>query len=990
VYLWRFIPRRSLRRAATRRLNAGRTVAGWPWVQIRAAAWLRASDWGEALGVALVLSLPLAALLGRDVGSWLDGAWQISAVLIGLVVALIIFLLQAAGAQSLRAESTYRALLASTGLVWPVAFALVFLAWVAALERFADRGSATAAWAETYALVFFTLQVVAFGAVFVQLLKLVSPQGALRVVKTAFADAVRASVREKLIRRHAEQLFNDDAKRFEVDYSYLGQGGYVSPGRTGWVDDIDRRLPKTIAEHGFAKVATVTATLGHRATAESTIARINGPVTAWRTRAIRRGIRVRRSQRAAGQPMEVFIEALDVARRAADERERSALTQGIDLLASCTEELPRAYRLYGQPYINAVVSEGILPSTEDDLARELQRFSRDVLSLGRIDAAQELPGLSFRLVLAGVQQDAPLLVTQALRLWLTQVFIARDIESRDVATAVNERVASLARDLVRNFAYELEDDALPLKDRLVAVGPLTELFRFEVELMKAHGDAGDVHAFKRVWKELAEWGRHSEPDHEADELNFQLSIATEPSQRRALTSDLERARALVRAHETLKAARSWGLFQLGAWLLHRYRGGALNDEQWREMSSYLTGVFGSADELTRHLPRFWDADERLLSQLHDWEWDTVEPDDGFVRLDFTDLAVFWAVLMLLAMTAPEGPPAFSFEKSITHTATELRKRVDAIEAEREKWDKFVGGRLDEKANQLRKALDEAVQADAEAQRRLVAAAPISEDAVKDFAEEQQRAFARAARLRPVLLHAGVLSVEDKQDAFAGRVGWLTPKRLWVEHESRPRLIGGNQPGRRAALEEERWIADAMAAFSEQANTKAAPVDAAISCIAELRERGLTPDAVVVPERVWIRPLLARHPNFLWASDDSALGHLDGVPVYAAAPRDADYLLVADVGAAVRIIEHRRPGMANGLRVAVTAIDAARAEVLLDSGRVKWDERKTPRDEAIRVLVEEHAEIFVDMDYRIEKGSRGSEAVFYVSLGPETKQRPMAL
>jgi hypothetical protein len=102
---------------------------------MRLAATARRLDWRLPFATAFLASAPVAANIGSAPG-WVNGAWQVSAVLLGFVIALVVFLLQAAGGRNLRAEQTYRALVFESLVAWPVAFALAFLAWAAVVERF--------------------------------------------------------------------------------------------------------------------------------------------------------------------------------------------------------------------------------------------------------------------------------------------------------------------------------------------------------------------------------------------------------------------------------------------------------------------------------------------------------------------------------------------------------------------------------------------------------------------------------------------------------------------------------------------------------------------------------------------------------------------------------------------------------------------------------------------------------------------------------------
>ena len=117
-----------------------------------------------ALAVSIHLPFVIGLLCDRPPG-WIDSAWQVSATLVGLGVAVVVFLLQA-GLQSLSSDATYRSLLA---------YSLARLAGGPGGGLLARRsghrtpGGVTgtaSGWADTGLLVVFGAQVVGFGISF--------------------------------------------------------------------------------------------------------------------------------------------------------------------------------------------------------------------------------------------------------------------------------------------------------------------------------------------------------------------------------------------------------------------------------------------------------------------------------------------------------------------------------------------------------------------------------------------------------------------------------------------------------------------------------------------------------------------------------------------------------------------------------------------------------------------------------------------------------
>jgi len=101
------------------------------------------ADWLLPGCTSLLLSVPLYWYVGAPPG-WLNAAWLVSAVLVGFVIPLLVFLLQAVGGGGLRAARTYRTIVSASAVAWPTFFTLVFIIWVAVIDRFAGHHRAPA------------------------------------------------------------------------------------------------------------------------------------------------------------------------------------------------------------------------------------------------------------------------------------------------------------------------------------------------------------------------------------------------------------------------------------------------------------------------------------------------------------------------------------------------------------------------------------------------------------------------------------------------------------------------------------------------------------------------------------------------------------------------------------------------------------------------------------------------------------------------------
>jgi hypothetical protein len=402
-----------------------RTIRGWQFARLWLTSWAKRATWRSVLAVWLVLSAPLVLYVGHKAAAWLDGAWQVSGVLVGLVVAFMLFLLQSAAGQSLRTQAVYRAVLSSTFLVWPVVLALVFLAWIGVIERFSDASGTTPGFANTWLRGIFLVQLIGLLVVFVRLLSIVAPARVTEIVRDAFIDALRRSVETKLLRRVASNLLSAACDSSGIGHGLFGSGARVPASRQGWIDDVDLDMPENVAALRFISTVHLTVSLGDRAWSGGAIAQVDGPLGGELIRLLQHGVRVRRNRQPTEDPVEVFGEAVDIARRAVQERTLGALTSALELVAECMEELPRSYEMYGLPYTRDSISEGLGPTVETDLERNLFDFCRQVFASGNAEAAQQLPDLGYRLFRAGVRQNAPLLTQQGLDLWQAQVNLAR-------------------------------------------------------------------------------------------------------------------------------------------------------------------------------------------------------------------------------------------------------------------------------------------------------------------------------------------------------------------------------------------------------------------------------------------------------------------------------------------------------------------------------------------------------------------------------------
>lgn len=333
--LWTLQKRRSARRQARLALADLRLVDRWHWRAHRARQELRIADVQTIAVVAVLVHLPLLLYIGTKPGTWIAGAWQISAVLVGLIVTLVIFLLQAASDHSLSSDATFRAVLRHTYVLWPVSLAIAFIAALAVIQRF-DGGSAPPGALETYTLAVFVVQVLLFGFAFLRATRIVSPEGVSSAVGRSFRDAMDLAVEGIFRERITFAILSEACRAQRVSWgSFLASGWRITPSAGGYVVDVDTDLPRRLRWFRVNGTVTITAEIGNRRDERLPIARSMVEPRPWLVREVRHGVRMTRRQPRAQPPLDVFNDALGLARRAFTTGTPAAQDAAVDLIAGC-------------------------------------------------------------------------------------------------------------------------------------------------------------------------------------------------------------------------------------------------------------------------------------------------------------------------------------------------------------------------------------------------------------------------------------------------------------------------------------------------------------------------------------------------------------------------------------------------------------------------------------------------------------------------------
>jgi hypothetical protein len=503
---WWFIPSRSLRRQANRTLakRSGVSAARRTWQA--AGIFLARPGWRFALAVSLAVhSVFVAGLLGDNPPEWLDTAWQVSGGLIGLGVALIVFILQAAAAQSIGSQPAYSALINYTGLVWAAALSLVFLAAVGFLERFGDPMAATSGWADTWALIVFCMQVAAFGGAFARTLRIVSPGGVASVVQRAFAHELRAGAKSSLRRRLIETELRRVCEEANIGSVYM-PGHLVFPRRPGRVHDVDRLLPVRLARLGLRGGVALYLYPGREVGLDGPLAEVGGVRGEWLDRIVRRGVDIRPGGPETSDVM-VFDDVLDFARRSLATGSPAAFRDALKVVVQCLSEMPEAYRWWGVGYSSENVGEASARVPEQQLFDNLGLLFDDAIESGEPTPILFLPRAAHLLVVAGLNADAPLFVAQATLLWRRLLGRGFSIANDDLRTNFRSSIDHLGAEAVKVWQERLEDRSRPLSVRLGTQEGLKRLFMHQIDVMRMNLKSGDINALVDNWHHWLAWTR---------------------------------------------------------------------------------------------------------------------------------------------------------------------------------------------------------------------------------------------------------------------------------------------------------------------------------------------------------------------------------------------------------------------------------------------------------------------------------------------------
>jgi hypothetical protein len=964
VRLWRILPRRSLRSTARAALVANGDRPRRSLLTDELEFRLRHNSWAPAGALAIVIHVPVViGLAGERSPAWLATAWQVSATLIGLGVAVVVFLLQAAASSSLSSDVTYRSLLRHSWLVWPAAMALAFILACAVITRF-DGSGPPAPWANTWALAAFCVQVAAFGASFARTTQAVSPAGVRRVLQRSFVSSIREATWNTLLRKVMTNQLHDLSKEHVSYGTFLTRGTGLLPRRSGVVYDVDRRLPAELGFLGLGGAVTITAEPGRTVGPDDPLAKFDGVqgsalrTGGWIWRLFDRAVMIRRVS-PPPSPTSVFEDILDVGRRALENGSQSNIRSALELVVTCLSELPSTYQQWGVPYTAANVGEFLGVATEDQIVRALAEFSDEVFRVRAPQPALMVVEVPAQIVQFGIDGDAPLLVVQATSLWRRQLLNADLVGDAELEHRIHEHANRLAAQQVGLRQHMLEDPDRPMPQRLLERERLRQLFVHQIEVLRLYLDAGATERFASAWSLWTEWGRNWHPEHDVDDLEVQLIGNASPSA--SIHRRLAAARELLDAKRSLEDARSLLMLSLGAWALDQLGRKALTTDAWKTLIPYLVGAAPDAPTAATMLRKTWSDDD--LQRLESWQRNSWNGQSGWQPADMRLRARFWAVLLLIRTMPTEGePPTIDLGPVARQLGDHVASDIATVKAEAPRWDEVIGDprRIDIAEACVRASVE---RSEADARARL-AEAPLDAARVASYSEKQQAAYLDGDYLRKLERDSGALEVQESAPAADTGPSWTLTKTLFVAAPHAEVLVDATQPARSLVVTQLEAAYAAYEAVAER--VEGGDLTAAAAAIERLREAGHAPNAILVPNHAHLRGWFGsqRHPQWEWTSDflkeHAYYARLAGVPVYPLGPASATSLIVCTIGETVRRVE-TRPHSANVVDVRVQDISLSRARELIDAGH--WPPNVSPQDTdaAAEALRDEFVEVTVGID-----------------------------
>ena len=197
-------------------------------------------------------------------------------------------------------------------------------------------------------------------------------------------------------------------------------GRPILSGRTGEIRDVDLGMPDRLASMQPLGSISLHTALTAQTVKGDEVGRADQRLGRWVEYEVMRGLRVGRPRREP-ETDEIFNEAIEFARRALATGSSSDLELAVEVIVGAFTEMASSWQAFGLSQDDAVVREFLGRTLEDRMYADLRELAEEVVATGQLRFIRALSTLSWRLLAAGLDNDAPLLVEFALGLGYGQV-----------------------------------------------------------------------------------------------------------------------------------------------------------------------------------------------------------------------------------------------------------------------------------------------------------------------------------------------------------------------------------------------------------------------------------------------------------------------------------------------------------------------------------------------------------------------------------------